>query len=237
MRIHLNLFSATAICTSLTLCALPCIAQSPESPTQKTLSQQASEPQAVIRVQSLLIQGEFDVMTESVKNSDMIRVTLEGKMWDEESEGEGIPKDSWSSKLIFVFNNESSNINTLKSLRTFQSNGTTVLYSAEPLSPNAEIWTQKTAPSLGNMEVWKDDSVESQITDSVLISLFQTLIAPLPADHDGQRGTPCNPNYGECLNAAKNACSHGIASFQYECDQGAVVCQWACHPAPEPAPE
>lgn len=53
---------------------------------------------------------------------------------------------------------------------------------------------------------------------------------------EGMRGGICEPSLIDCLNAAKEACEHGVATFSYSCDGETleVVCSFTCR---EPAPQ
>lgn len=222
---------------SLTLSIQPGLAGPPQHNQVHKNSRVDEQSQTVIRVRSPFMQGEFNATTEYIADRDLTRLTLEGKMWDADFTGNGVPSDSWNTKLVFVFMDNESNINSLGSLRTWQVNDTTELYSADPIAPDAALWTKKTSPELGSIEVWSPENKENQVTDSLIVSLFKAMILPQAEGDGGLRGTPCSPTFGECHNAAKNACTHGMASFNYQCDQGAVTCEWACQPNPEPVPE
>jgi hypothetical protein len=214
------------------LCTQQSLAVPPQTEPAKVQAQPIEQSDAFIRVITPLSKGEFSVSIERLTDRDATRVTLIGKMWDPGFKGEGIPDDAWDAKLTFVFAEQPMNtVQLLGPLRTWKNGETTELYSAEPLAPDAAIWVNKNTPELGSIEIWNTPS--TRISDFAAISLFHAMILPeLEGGNDPERGG-CTPPFTECHNTAKKTCANGIGSFEYSCDQGAVVCKFTCL---EPAP-
>jgi len=218
---------------SLFLCTQPCIAATHQGEPTKVQAQPVEQSEAFIRVSSPLIEGEFSVSIERLTDRDATRVTLIGKMWDTGFKGEGIPDDAWDAKLTFVFAEQPTDtVQSLGPLRTWKNGETTELYSAEPLAPDAAIWVKKNTPELGSIEVWNTPS--TRIADFAVISLFHTMILPELEGGNAPEGGGCVPTFTTCHNTAKETCNNRIASFEYSCDQGAVICKFTCL---EPVPE
>ena len=216
----------------LILCTQQSLAVPPQAEPTKTQAQAIEQSDALIRLSTPFTKGEFSVNIERLVDRGMVRFTLIGKMWDPGFKGEGIPDDAWDAKLTFVFAEQPMNtVQSLGPLRTWKNGETTELYSAEPLTPDAAIWVKKNTPELGSIEVW--NTPKTRIADFAVISLFHAMILPELDGENAPVGTPCAPTFGECHNTAKNACANGIGSFEYSCDQGAVVCKFTCL---EPAP-
>ncbi len=69
------------------------------------------------------------------------------------------------------------------------------------------------------------DSLGAGVFDRAVVSLSE-----------GMRGGICQPSLLDCLNAAKEACEHGVATFSYTCNGETleVTCSFSCR---EPVPE
>ncbi len=218
---------------SLFLCTQPSIAATPQSEPAKVQAQSIEQSDAFIRVGTPLIKGEFSVNIERLADRDATRLTLIGKMWNSSYKGTGIPNDAWDAKLTFVFSKQSINeIQSLGSLRSWKNGDTTELYSADPLTPDAALWFKKDTPELGSIEVWNTPS--TRIADFAVISLFHTMILPELEGGNAPERDGCVPTFTTCHTTANGACNGRIASFEYSCDQGAVICKFTCL---EPASE
>ena len=229
----LKVSALIALCVQSSIAAPP-KAEPNQAHQRPETKSQGEIDKPFIRLNTPLVAGEFMVIIEQLPDRDATRLILSGNMWDAAFEGEGIPSNAWDAKLVFVFSDHSSDIDSLGPLRTWQVGQTTELYSAESLAPDAALWTKKTAPQLGSIEVWNSDTQDQRLTDSAVVSLFHAMILPKQSDDQSPEGTTCNPTYEGCLGSANTHCKHGIGSFEYHCEEGSVTCKFTCL---EPAPE
>lgn len=215
-----------------------CIANPTDNKPVDADARADAHDQAFIRMNAPLATGEFSVTVEQLPERDATRLTLSGKMWEAGFKGEGVPDDAWDALISFVIPDQQADIRALGSLRTWKSGDVTELYSAEPIAPDAALWTKKTAPELGSFEVWNGDTRDHRLTDSAIVSLFHAMILPEQSDDQSPEGTTCDPTFEGCMGSANNSCKHGIASFEYHCEEGSVTCKFSCHgPDPKPGPE
>ncbi len=219
---------------SLFLYTQQSLAVPPQAEPTKAHVQSIEQSDAFIRVSTPLTKGEFSVNIERLADGEAIRLTLIGKMWDPSFKGVGVPDDAWDAKLTFVFPEHwVDEIQSFGPLRSWKNGDTTELYSAEPLTPDAALWFKRNEPELGSIEIWNTPT--TGLDDFAVISLFHTLVLSELDEGNAPAGTPCVPSFGDCYNNAKNAClPNGMGSFEYSCDQGAVVCKFTCL---EPVPE
>ncbi len=205
-----------------TLLTLP-IAAPPEA------EKRMGPDQTIVRVDAATWEGEFTAKVVPIADTQSVRVTLTGTMTNKSPDDEPYPATIVLScpvaKDMVVGSGET---------RLVRGDDVAQVYLVENLAPDATLWSSRTSADFGSMEVWNATDQARRLSESVIVSLFNTMVLDRPTL--GGRSAACDPTFDDCRSSASAACSpNRLGSLTYKCDEGAVECSWTClAPVPDP---
>ncbi len=185
--------------------------------------QSEKKDQSYLVVDTPLYAGQFDVNIQRSEDLGTVTVSLVGFI----SYGQDT-KQTVDAELHFTYPFDQNTVERVGNGRLVRGDRGVELFKAEKLAPVSFEWSSVKHPEFGYIQIWDVDDPDTRIADSILISLYHDMVA-LDGEIDIQ-GSECDPNFIECLNAAKKTCGVSrIGSFSYSCTNKEVVsCSFTC---------